>query len=89
MSVDDKTEQRKDEAASDLEPSDGVEIDTTTDDADEALQDDETTTARRDLVDRRQGRAPPTAHSRPADSRPASAGVRCAGGVVVLRSVPA
>jgi Mce-associated membrane protein len=43
MSADDKTEQRNVEGAPDLEPSDGVEIDKTADDADEAHQDDDTT----------------------------------------------
>ncbi len=43
MSTDDKTEQRNVESAPDLEPSDGVEIDKTADDADEAHQDDDTT----------------------------------------------
>ncbi|MFZ0903607.1 MAG: hypothetical protein WAN71_06965 [Mycobacterium sp.] len=43
MSTDDKTEQQAVEGASDLEPSDGVEIDKTADAAEEAQQDDETT----------------------------------------------
>ena len=47
MSADDKTEQRDVEDAPDLEPSDGVEIDKTEDDTDEAQQDDDTTKLRR------------------------------------------
>ena len=47
MSADDKTEQRDVEDAPDLEPSDGVEIDKTADDTDEAQQDDDTTKLRR------------------------------------------
>lgn len=43
MSADDKTEQRNVESVSDLEPSDGVEIDKTADDADETQRDDDTT----------------------------------------------
>jgi Mce-associated membrane protein len=43
MSADDKTEQRNVESVSDLEPSDGVEIDKTVDDADETQSDDDTT----------------------------------------------
>lgn len=43
MSTDDKTEQQAVEGASDLEPSDGVEIDKTADAAEEARQDDDTT----------------------------------------------
>jgi Mce-associated membrane protein len=43
MSTDDKTEQQTVEGVSDLEPSDGVEIDKTADAADEAQQDDDTT----------------------------------------------
>ena len=43
MSTDDKTEQQAVEGASDLEPSDGVEIDKSADAADEAQQDDDTT----------------------------------------------
>jgi Mce-associated membrane protein len=41
MSAGDKTEQQNVEAAPDLEPSDGVEIDKTSEEADEAQQDDE------------------------------------------------
>jgi Mce-associated membrane protein len=41
MTTDDKTEQPSAEAAPDLEPSDGVEIDKPADDADESQQDDE------------------------------------------------
>jgi Mce-associated membrane protein len=44
MTTNDKTEQPSTEAARDLEPSDGVEIDTAADDADESQQ-DETTAA--------------------------------------------
>jgi Mce-associated membrane protein len=47
MSADDKTERRDVEDAPDLEPSDGVEIDKTADDTDEAEQDDDTTKLRR------------------------------------------
>ena len=47
MSADDKTERRDVEDAPDLEPSDGVEIDKTADDTDEAQQDDDTTKLRR------------------------------------------
>jgi Mce-associated membrane protein len=47
MSADDKTEQRDVEDAPDLEPSDGVEIDKTADDTDEAQQDDDSTKLRR------------------------------------------
>jgi Mce-associated membrane protein len=43
MSADDKKEQRNVESVSDLEPSDGVEIDKTVDDADETQSDDDTT----------------------------------------------
>jgi Mce-associated membrane protein len=43
MSTDDKTEQQTVEGVSDLEPSDGVEIDKTADAADEAQPDDDTT----------------------------------------------
>lgn len=43
MTADDKTEQQNVEGASDLEPSDGIEIDKTADAADEAQQDDDTT----------------------------------------------
>jgi Mce-associated membrane protein len=42
MSTDDKTEQQTVEGLSDLEPSDGVEIDKTADVTDEAQQDDDT-----------------------------------------------
>ena len=48
MSADEKTEERDVEASPDLEPSDGVEIDETAADADEAQSDDETT--ERDLM---------------------------------------
>ena len=47
MSAEDQTEQRDVEDAPDLEPSDGVEIDKTADDTDEAQQDDDTTKLRR------------------------------------------
>jgi Mce-associated membrane protein len=47
MSTKDKTEQRDVEAAPDLEPSDGVEIDKTAEGADGARQDDDTTKPRR------------------------------------------
>jgi Mce-associated membrane protein len=43
MSSDDTTEERNVESASDLEPSDGVEIDKTADGTDETQQDDDTT----------------------------------------------
>ena len=43
MSPDDKTEQQTVEGVSDMEPSDGAEIDKTADAADEAQQDDDTT----------------------------------------------
>jgi Mce-associated membrane protein len=43
MNTDDKTEQQAVEGVSDLEPSDGVEIDKTADVADEAQEDDDTT----------------------------------------------
>jgi Mce-associated membrane protein len=43
MSTDDKTEQQTVEGVSDLEPSDGVEIDRTADAAEKAQQDDDTT----------------------------------------------
>jgi Mce-associated membrane protein len=43
MSTDDKTEQQTVEGVSDLEPSDGVEIDKTADTADETRDDDDTT----------------------------------------------
>jgi Mce-associated membrane protein len=49
MSADDKTEQRDVEDAPDLGPSDGVEIDKTADDTDEAQHDDDTTKLRRPL----------------------------------------
>jgi Mce-associated membrane protein len=42
MSAEDKTEQQNVEGAPDLEPSDGVEIDKTAEEADDAQQDDET-----------------------------------------------
>jgi Mce-associated membrane protein len=42
MSTDDKAEQQTVEGVSDLEPSDGAEIDKTAEEADEAQQDDET-----------------------------------------------
>jgi len=42
MSADDKTEQQNVESTADLEPSDGVEIDKTAEEADETQQDDET-----------------------------------------------
>ena len=48
MSADEKTEERDVEASPDLEPSDGVEIDETAADADEAQSDDDTT--ERDLM---------------------------------------
>ncbi len=43
MTADDKTEQHNVEGLPDLEPSDGVEIDKTAEDADETQQDDDTT----------------------------------------------
>jgi len=48
VSADEKTEERDVEASPDLEPSDGVEIDETAADADEAQSDDDTT--ERDLM---------------------------------------
>ena len=89
MSADDKTEQQNVEGVADLEPSDGVEIDKTADEADEAQQDDEhdradTTSRLGDEVARRR-----RVKIVPLRSRPASPAVRRAGGVVVRQSVPA
>lgn len=47
MSADKKTEQREEEAAPDLEPSDGVKIDKTADEPAEARHDDDTSKRRR------------------------------------------
>lgn len=47
MSADEKTEQREEDAAPDLEPSDGVKIDKTADEPAEARHDDDTSKRRR------------------------------------------